>query len=192
LDRANNDIALSDDEFWRFLRAFHLVSYDLDQTGSVTAALLGSLIKHHSDLPPSAVLAKIVTVAQEFNQNAGTLTLNNLPVDLTSLFKRGVSDSLDKDISKLRERSNYIFGGISSSINGVHVSQHAAVEEIRNAYTEGGFLFVTGERGAGKSGLVKEFVKTIGSDTAVFTCARKILIKVILMMCLPVSGFNRI
>jgi energy-coupling factor transporter ATP-binding protein EcfA2 len=168
LDRANNDTALSDDEFWRFLRAFHLVSYDLDQAGSVTAALLGSLIKYHSDLPPSAVLAKIVTVAQEFNQNAGTLTPNNLPVDLTSLFKRGVSESLDKDISKLRERSNYIFCGISSSINGIHVSQHAAVEEIRNAYKEGGFLFVTGERGAGKSGLVKEFVKTIGSDTAVF------------------------
>ncbi|NTY90418.1 hypothetical protein [Pseudomonas putida] len=168
LERANNDTPLSDDEFWRFLKVFHLVSYDLDQAGSVTAALIASLLKYHSDLPPSVVLAKIVTVAQEFNQNAGTLTQGNLPADLTSLFKRSASELLGGDVKKLRERSSYIFSGISSAINGVHVSQHAAVETLREAYKEGGFLFVTGQRGAGKSGLVKEFVKTIGSDSAVF------------------------
>ncbi|MGJ7547022.1 hypothetical protein [Pseudomonas alloputida] len=168
LTRSNNGIAISDDELWRFFKVFYLISYDLGQAGSVTAALLGSLLKSHSDLPPSAVLAKVVTVAQEFNQNAGTVNAENLPADLKCLFKVAIGQTLGHDVKKLRERSDYILGGISNVINGVHVPQRNALEEIRAVYKPGGFLFVTGERGAGKSGIVKEFVKSIGDDAAVF------------------------
>jgi len=167
LDRASNTL-LTDDELWNFLKVFYLISYDLDQTGSVTASLLASLVQQHSELPPSAVLAKVVAVAQDFNQNAGTLTANNLPVDLTSLFKASVCKSLSGDIEKFRERSNHIYLGISNSIGGIHVSRHEAVEAIRDAYQGGGFVFVTGERGAGKSGVVKDFVETAGDEAAIF------------------------
>ncbi|WP_080636242.1 hypothetical protein [Pseudomonas sp. ATCC 13867] len=167
LIRASGD-ALSDNEFWEFLKAFHLISYDFDQVASVTAAMLGSLIRQHSDLPPSAVLAQIVTTAQEFNQNAGTLTVDNIPADLSSLFRARVTQSLEADIDKLRERSRHIYLGISNSICGSHVSREDIVEEIRDSYEEGGFVFVTGERGAGKSGVVKDYVQSRDSSAATF------------------------
>lgn len=167
LDRANN-IALTDDKFWNFLKVFYLISYDLDQAGSVTASMLGSLVQQHSELPPSVVLAKVITVVQDFNQNAGTLTASNVPVDLTSLFKASVYKSLDGDVEKFRVRSNHIYFGISNSIGSIHISRHEAVEAVREAYKGGGFVFVTGERGAGKSGIVKDFVETVGHEAAVF------------------------
>lgn len=168
LDRANNNMALTDHEFWSFLKIFYLISYDLDQAGSVTASMLGSLLQQHSELPPSAVLAKVVTVAQDFNQNAGTLTINNAPPDLMSLFRTNVCKALDGDIEKLRERSNYIYSGISSSISGMHISRQETVESVREAYKGGGFVFVTGERGTGKSAIVKDFVEIIAHEAAVF------------------------
>ena len=167
LERANGG-ALSDHAFWSFLKVFHLISYDLDQAASVTAAMLGSLLRQHSDLPPSTVLAQVVTTAQEFNQNAGTLTVDNLPADVKNLFRTRVTQSLECDIERLRERGGHIHLGVSNAIGGVHVPREDVVEAIRDAYEEGGFVFVTGERGAGKSGAVKDYVKSRNSDAAVF------------------------
>lgn len=167
LDRANSDI-LSDDEFWGFLKVFHLISYDLDQAASVTAAMLGSLIRQHSDLQPSAVLAQIITTSQEFNQNAGTITVDNIPPDLSALFQVRVSRSLEADIDKLKERSHHICLGISNTIRGSHITRDEVVEEIRASYEERGFVFVTGERGAGKSGVVKDYVLSRGPSAAAF------------------------
>lgn len=168
LDHANNGKALSDDEVWKFLKVFYLISYDVDQAGSITAAMLGALVQQHSELPASAVLAKVVTVAQDFNQCAGTLTTSNIPSDLMSLFKASINKTLDEDIQKLKERSNHVYSGISNSISGTHVSRYEAVEEVRDAYEAGGFVFVTGERGTGKSGVVKDYVATLGQDAAIF------------------------
>ncbi|MFP3448478.1 hypothetical protein [Pseudomonas sp. SIMBA_067] len=168
LDRANNDKALTDDEVWRFLKVFYLISYDVDQAGSVTAAMLGALVQQHSELPVSAVLAKVVTVAQDFNQCAGTLTISNVPGDLKSLFKASVNNALAEDVEKLKERSKHVYSGISNSISGTHVSRYEAVEAVRDAYEAGGFVFVTGERGAGKSGVVKDYAATVGENAAIF------------------------
>lgn len=168
LDRANNGGALTDDEVWRFLKVFYLISYDVDQTGSVTAAMLGALVQQHSELPASAVLAKVVTVAQDFNQCAGTLTASNIPGDLKSLFKSSINKALDEDVEKLKERSNHVYSGVSTSISGMHVSRYEAIEAVRDAYEAGGFVFVTGERGAGKSGVVKDYMATLGEDAAIF------------------------
>lgn len=167
LDRASGS-SLSDDDLWSFLRTFNLISYDLDQTASVTAALLGSLIHQHCDLQPSAVLAQIVTTAQEFNQNAGTLTTDNIPADLRALFQTRVTQSLEADIDKLQERSRYIYEGISNTIGGYHIPRDNILEEIRNSYEDGGFIFVTGERGAGKSGAIKDYVQSRDPSTAAF------------------------
>lgn len=168
LDHANDDKALTDDEVWTFLKVFYLISYDVDQAGSVTAAMLGALVQQHSEFPASAVLAKVVTVAQDFNQCSGTLTASNIPSDLKNLFKTSVNSALDEDVEKLKERSNHVYSGISNSISGTHVSRYEAVEAVRDAYEAGGFVFVTGERGAGKSGVVKDYVATLGEDAAIF------------------------
>jgi hypothetical protein len=159
---------VSDDELWGFLKIFHWISYDLDSQSSVVASLLGSLIQSCSDELPHLVLAKIITCVQEFNQNAGTLTLGNIPNDVSSLFVRSANSAIEDDIRKLRERGEHVLLGISNSVKGLHVDRNDQLAAITNSYRGGGFLFVTGARGVGKSGIVKDFILTRAKDVPVF------------------------
>lgn len=168
LRMANNGEELSDHQLWSFLKSFHLLSYDLDVKASVVASLLGALIQQHSDESPHLVLAKVTTCVQEFNQNAGTLTLNNAPNEVRSLFAREVAQGLDSDINRLQDRGNHIFYGISNSINGLHVLRDEQLTALSDAFDQGGFILVTGGRGVGKSGVVKDFVSAKLQNSAVY------------------------
>jgi hypothetical protein len=168
LQSANDGQELSDHQLWSFLKIFYLLSYDVDAKASVVASLLGALIQCHSTQPSHLVLAKVITTVQEFNQNGGTLNLDNAPPGLAALFVRPVALELDSDIERLRDRGERIVSGISNSINGMHIHRDEQLAAIADAYDPGGFLFVTGGRGAGKSGIVKDFVSVKLQDTAVF------------------------
>ncbi|MUK48769.1 hypothetical protein [Aliivibrio fischeri] len=165
---ANDGNAITDDELWLFLKAFQLVSFDLDVKDSVVANLLCSLIECCSDESPSLVLSKLVTCAQEFNQNAGTLTQDNVPKDIKLLFERVSKVNFENDFLKLKERGNHIFEGISNTINGFHVDRAEPLAKISELYGVNDFLFVTGARGVGKSGVVKDFISQKGRDVPVF------------------------
>jgi len=168
LTNANAGKEITDDELWSFLKVFQLISYDLDRKYSVVASLLCSLIQNFSTESPTLVLAKIVTCVQEFNQNAGTLTLGNVPNEVSSLFKLSGGANFNDDIYKLQERGENIFAGIANTISSFHVDRHEQLAEISELYSECNFLFVTGARGTGKSGIVKDFISTKSKDVPVF------------------------
>jgi hypothetical protein len=168
LTAANGGNAITDDELWLFLKVFQLVSFDLDAKYSVVANLLCSLIECYSDESPSLVLSKLVTCAQEFNQNAGTLTQDNAPKEVKLLFESTSKVNFENDFLKLKERGDHIFDGISNTINGFHIDRAEQIAEISELYEVNDFLFVTGARGVGKSGVVKDFISTKGKDVPVF------------------------
>lgn len=168
LINANEGKEVNDDELWKFLRAFYLVSFDLDAKYSIVANLLCSLIQCYSDKSPSLVLSKVVTCVQEFNQNAGVLTLENTPKDVTELFQVLVNMDFENDFLKFKERGSYIYGGISNTINDFHIDRYEDLVKLSEAFNDSDFLFVTGVRGAGKSGIVKDFISTKGKDVPVF------------------------
>lgn len=168
LTSANNGVAISDHELWSFLKSFQILPFDLDAEHSIVANLLCSLIQCYSDESPSLVLAKLVTCVQDFNQNAGVLTKNNIPSDVKVLFKNSVSIPFDNDLIKFYERSNHIFDGISTTIDSFHVDREEQLLAISKCYMDSEFVFVTGERGAGKSGVVKDFIATKNIDVPVF------------------------
>jgi hypothetical protein len=168
LTGANDGNAITDDELWLFLKVFQLVSFDLDAKYSVVANLLCSLIECYSDESPSLVLSKLVTCAQEFNQNAGTLTQDNVPKEVKLLFESTSKVNFENDFLKLKERGDHIFDGISNTINGFHIDRAEQIAEIAELYEVNDFLFVTGARGVGKSGVVKDFISTKGKDVPVF------------------------
>lgn len=168
LINANEGKEVNDDELWKFLRVFYLVSFDLDAKHSIVANLLCSLIQCYSDKSPSLVLSKVVTCVQEFNQNAGVLTLENTPKDVTELFQVLVNVDFENDFLKFKERGSYIYGGISNTINGFHIDRYEDLVKLSEAFNDSDFLFVTGVRGAGKSGIVKDFISTKGKDVPVF------------------------
>ncbi len=168
LTNANSGKGVTDDELWNFLRVFYIVSFDVDTKESVVANLLSSLIQCYSNEPTSLVLSRVITCVQEFNQNAGILTIENIPQDVSELFQAQCKVNFEADLLKLRERGNYIYEGISSTIDGFHVQRAEYLAQISEAYEEAELLFVTGARGTGKSGIVKDFVSTKGKDVPVF------------------------
>lgn len=165
---ANGGQEISDEELWEFLRIFYLVSFDLDTKHSVVANLLCSLIQSYSNESPSLVLSKVITCVQDFNQNAGTLTIENAPEEVRELFQDKSAVNFEDDFLKLQERACYIYRGISNTIQGFHVSRDSELAKISEAFNESNFVFVTGVRGAGKSGIVKDFISSKGKDVPVF------------------------
>ncbi|MDF3124374.1 hypothetical protein [Rheinheimera sp. 1928-s] len=168
LANANGGSNLTDDELWLFLKTFQILPFDLDAQHSVVANLLCALIECYSDEPSSLVLSKLVTCVQEFNQNAGILTRDNTPTDVIQLFSSPCKIDFENDLRKLQERSELIFEGISNTIKGVHIERLEQLAKISELYNSSDFLFVTGARGIGKSGAVKDFISTKSDDVPVF------------------------
>ncbi|MDP7845995.1 hypothetical protein QWI81_18140, partial [Acinetobacter pittii] len=167
LEHANGG-EITDEEFWEFLRVFYLVSFDLDTKHSVVENLLCSLIQCYSDESPSLVLSKIITCVQDFNQNAGTLTLENTPMEIKELFLVNSSVNFEENFLKFQDHTRHIYQGISNTIQGFHVNRDEELEKISEVFNKSNFIFVTGVRGVGKSGIVKDFISSKGKDIPVF------------------------
>lgn len=87
LKAANNGVDVSNDDLFSFLKHFHLLGYDLAKKGSVVSSLLQSHISQFNKDIPDKIWHQIVGEVQDFNQYAGTITLNTLPDELIEHFR---------------------------------------------------------------------------------------------------------
>ena len=169
LKMANSEIEVSDKQLWEFLKAFHLIGYDLDAEAGSTLSLLYSLIAQYSkDELEAHLWARIVDFVQTANQNAGTLVLETLPEDIRGAFGNADSTDWPKDIRKLRDHGDYILGGIRTTVGGVHVKQPDAIAKLIDLTEASNFVFVTGQRGVGKSSLIRDFFESASNHAPVF------------------------
>ena len=86
LKRANGGCQVTDDELYMFLRRFYLVQYDLGGETGGTLSLLTSHISQFTEYPLWA-WGRIVDIVQTRNQDAGTITRDNLPDDIREIFE---------------------------------------------------------------------------------------------------------
>ena len=171
LKTANGGKEVSDKQLWEFLKAFHLIGYDLDADSGSTLSLLQSLIAQYSKETVSQLWARIVGAVQEANQNAGTLTLETIPVDIRTAFDTVTSLDWSADVQKLRDHGRYILGGIKTNIGGVHIKRADLFAEFLAMTETSNFIFVSGERGSGKSSLIKNFSDYVEDRSPIF-CLR--------------------
>lgn len=167
LNSANDGIALTDHELWSFLKVFYVLSYDVDSKASVVSTFVNALISCYTELPPHAVMARVVEHVQAFNQNGGTITRENLH-ELSEIFKPTVSTKLAQDTLKLSEQGKYIYEGIRHSIRDVHITRNNEMARLEQLFLEGGVILVSGDRGTGKSALVKYFLNQRLKDCVPF------------------------
>ncbi|MFA5205463.1 MAG: hypothetical protein WC708_13795 [Lentisphaeria bacterium] len=99
LKKANKGQPLSDSELHEFLKHFYLLGYDLGKEEGVVLSLLHSHISQYNNKQPRMVWARIVDIVQTWNQNAGTITIDNLPQDLLDEFKRPVVETIPAEIA---------------------------------------------------------------------------------------------
>ena len=171
LKTANRDSDVSDKQLWEFLRIFHLIGYDLDAVSGSTLSLIFSLISISSNEPAPLLWARIVDAVQIANQNAGTITLETLPKDIRAAFSTVASSSWLSDVKRLKEHGNYILGGIQTTVGEVHIKQPELIAQLFNLTESSNFVLVSGERGSGKSSLVRTFSDCIGDRAPIF-CLR--------------------
>jgi hypothetical protein len=172
LKKANNDQDVPDERLWEYLKAFHLIGYDLDTASGSTLSLIYSLITFYSNEDAPSIWSRVVDIVQGFNQNAGTITLKTLPDEIKTVFStETISSQCLSDISRLKEHGNVILDRIGTTVGGCHISRSNAFAELIDLAESSKFVLVSGTRGVGKSSLVKEFAQHVGEDTPSF-CLR--------------------
>jgi len=88
LNIANQNIAITNDELWAFLRCYHLLGFDLDVQSGTSLSFLHSLIAQFNGGDPTLVWGAVTNYVASANQNAGTLTRDTIPKNIRDLFSK--------------------------------------------------------------------------------------------------------
>ncbi|PAD85435.1 hypothetical protein CHH55_23510 [Niallia circulans] len=83
---ANNNVDLTNDELWRFLKSYNLLIFDLDIKG-ITLSLMHSIIGYYSQESIEEMLALIEKEITYISENAGSVTNKTIPDRILSLFQ---------------------------------------------------------------------------------------------------------
>jgi len=171
LKASNGGNNVSDRQLWEFLKVFHLISYDLDIEHGGTLSLLYSLISLYSNETAPLLWTKIVNAVQTANQNAGTITLETLPEDIRTAFSTVGSSDWSSDVNRLKKHGNYILDGIRTTIGEVHIKQPESIAQLFDLTESSNFVLISGERGSGKSSLIRTFSDYVSGSAPIF-CLR--------------------
>lgn len=97
------------------------------------------------------------------NQNAGTITFKTFPNKILEK-KSTLKLYLNDDYRKLEEHSQLILAGIHDNVAGITISRNNHLIELREKLDEIDMVLIIGERGIGKSGILKEYMQKYGKD----------------------------
>ncbi|MCX5709050.1 MAG: hypothetical protein NTY14_08825 [Candidatus Omnitrophica bacterium] len=86
LKKANNGVAVTDEEIWRFLKSFNLLIYDLDFEGIILSLLL-TLIGQYSQNNAKALWTQILDKVERVNENAGELDFDSVSKEIGFEFR---------------------------------------------------------------------------------------------------------
>lgn len=98
LKNANNGNGISKDDFWQFMKSFHLLGYDLDIKAGVTLSLVQSLIGQFSPENAQSIWAQVINEVQLANQNAGTITTDSVSEEIRSAFQKPTVEKISVDL----------------------------------------------------------------------------------------------
>ncbi len=164
LKQANNDLPVSDDVLWSFLRCVHILEFDFSNDSSADETHFLQLIKitksHSCNKPETDIWNNIVKVATHYNSTGGHITQTNLKDALdVSCFEIKFVNAFAKDLSKLMRDSSLVMEPIQDNIQGLRFEMSAEKEAFINSIFTNQITIVTGIPGAGKSALVKTIIR---------------------------------
>jgi hypothetical protein len=97
---ANGGNDVNNTDLYEFLKHFHLLGYDLAKKGSVVSSLLQSHISQFNKDIPDKIWYQILSEVQDFNQYAGTITVETLSEDLVEHFKEPEITHIPEGLTK--------------------------------------------------------------------------------------------
>lgn len=168
-----NGAAVSDDDFWQFLRRYHLLSFDFDVVGSQDLArvktMLALVAEPRDVASGDALWNKIFHLVSQQNPRAGTLTRETLPDDLTTACGSLAPHFDYGPVQRLREHANGVLRRIRMTIaNMKPLPRDEPRRRLAEAVEEHPFVVVTGPAGAGKSALSHTAFEQSFADAPLF------------------------
>lgn len=168
--------AVSNERVWRFLQAFHLLSFDFqDGSGKDDAAIrtiLGSLRAHDAPIEAAA------TTWRELIDFAGLAAAEGRSVDLPGLpaaaqgRHKQVPSSKHGELVRLRQHSGVTLRRINETgPRGLSFRRDGLRKKLEEAFAKHQVIFVVGAAGSGKSVLGKSFLVNSGSSDTTFAFA---------------------
>jgi hypothetical protein len=160
---------VSDDEFWRFLKVIHVLSFDLNTPTAQTEAGVKTLLAHTTSEQDklgaaAASWRELLELAGSAMPNAWSYTRERLP---TSLRQRhsGIGTAEQTALQALKDHSATIFNGIRDSIGDTLVLRRdQLVTQLLERLEEDRVIVVSGPAGYGKSVLGKHTVAILHKD----------------------------
>jgi hypothetical protein len=136
LKTANNGNDVEEQDLYEFLRHFHLLGYDLAKKGSVISSLLRSHIAQFNKDIPDKIWYQIVNEVQDFNQYAGTITLDTLPNDLVEHFREPEITHIPKELTKKNVEGDVTVQPVATDWNQHTSAQKLAVANLIGSWNE--------------------------------------------------------
>jgi predicted AAA+ superfamily ATPase len=134
------------------MKSIHILTYDLEND----SPLLQSIIDQGNN-----VLGEIILFVQQTNQEAGRICRENIPENVLSAFSELPKDQLSNDIQRIREHNSLILDVISEKIANTHIDRDDCISDINDILRSYSAAFLSGNRGCGKSALVKAYSESL-------------------------------
>ncbi|MDR0978729.1 MAG: hypothetical protein LBL91_02130 [Lachnospiraceae bacterium] len=152
LQKCKRDITNA--EIWSFFKVFTIQIMEVDIPDSHINTAVRSALEELTEQDNFA--EKLYYYVANMNKNAGTVLIENAKKDL------GVTDKMqNSEITEyydiLRNHTNLIFENMHNSVGGISIKRDDELQKIQQSLESNKFVLVTGQRGSGKSGVVKEF-----------------------------------
>lgn len=96
---ANNDIDVTDDQLWRFLKSFNLLIYDIDIEG-VCLSLLHTIIEQYSCSNSHSIWCQVKEFVRRKNIGASYITLEEIPDEIRNEFKIKQQSTIPENLVK--------------------------------------------------------------------------------------------
>ena len=133
---ANKGTDVDDQDLYEFLKHFHLLGYDLAKKGSVISSLLNSHIAQFNKDIPDKIWYQIVNEVQDFNQYAGTITLDTLSDDLVEHFREREITHIPKELAKEDVNGDSEVQTVATDWNQHTSAQKLAVANLIGSWKE--------------------------------------------------------
>jgi hypothetical protein len=147
---------ISDDECWRFLRCFHILSHDFAQTASQDEAhcktMLAIAAREKGGKTGEDLWNAIFTWVADQNPHAGSFTINDLPDEWREA-TNGIGTHFESGvIHRLTEHGEDLLKRIRTTLGPhLHLERQDLTERLATAFVSEQFTLVTGQAGVGKS-----------------------------------------
>ena len=136
LKSANKGNDVEKQDLYEFLKHFHLLGYDLAKKGSIVSSLLQSHIAQFNKDIPDKIWYQIVTEVQDFNQYAGTITLDTLSDDLVEHFREPEIAHIPKELAQESLVGDRLVQPIETDWNQHAYAQKLAVANLIGSWSE--------------------------------------------------------